>query len=101
MDVDINLDDGGSLEDVKAACENNPECVGFAYWPASRYWYPKKRGTGFVPNSDVRYYQKRWPEVWEWYYLDRRAQEMQFDDPVDGKISAGNDRLVERMTVAE
>jgi hypothetical protein len=71
--ADMDKSGVNTLEDMKRACENVPDCVGFAYRPAKKSWYPKMAGTGFVPEG-AKYDQRRKRETWEWYYLRKRAQ---------------------------
>jgi len=61
-----------TLEQMKAACESHHECVGFAYRPATRDWYPKRAGTGFFKDT-ATYSQWRAPETWQWHYIPLRA----------------------------
>jgi len=73
---DINIATLGllSLEQIKAVCESNPDCVGFAYCTAGNgRWCPKKIGTGFHPLV-ATYSQKHPGEFWKWYYISDRIE---------------------------
>jgi hypothetical protein len=73
---DIRIDKSGvaTLEDIKAACEANEDCVGFAYLPTNRSWFPKKKGTGFDPNN-ATYSQKHGAkQMWQWHFMPKRSE---------------------------
>jgi len=59
-----------TLDEIKAACEDDPMCVGFAYHNGS--WHPKRTGTGFQPCGN--YSQKHSGESWQWHYIRSRAE---------------------------
>jgi hypothetical protein len=78
------------LEGMKSACEKDQSCVGFAYCPSTRQWYPKRVGTGFTPSS-ARYSQKWGSQIWEWHYIDQRARENDLHGNMDTPHRAGED----------
>jgi hypothetical protein len=67
--IEVGAMSATTLDDIKCLCEKTPDCVGFAFRPATKRWYPKKKGTGFR-SSLATYSQKHRGETWEWYYLE-------------------------------
>merc|ERR1712232_129390 len=61
-----------SVGEMRAVCESDPECVGFAFWPHTGWWFTKKMGTGFT--TDQNYSQSIQGETWEWHYILQRAK---------------------------
>lgn len=59
------------LDDMQVWCEDNPDCVGFAYNETSLEWRPKKAGTGFEHAS------AEWESRaggWKFFYIQERAE---------------------------
>lgn len=76
--VGLQLDAAGiaTLDEMKAACEANLECVGFAYLPQKGLWFPKKVNTGFKPDAET--FTQKWgsKQDWKWLYIVERAKEV-------------------------
>jgi hypothetical protein len=53
-DSEMNLED---VKDIRRACDMNLDCVGFAFQPGTKRWYPKMKNTGFMPST-ATYSQK-------------------------------------------
>merc|ERR1712070_39910 len=47
-----------SLDEVMRLCESADDCIGFAYCPQTKKYYPKSRGTGFDSTRET-YLQRR------------------------------------------
>jgi len=72
--LDIAGADARSVEDMKSWCQENGDCVGFAYCPATGAWEPRMRDTGFDPRTAEWNSWTRDGETWQWYYLKERAE---------------------------
>jgi hypothetical protein len=69
----IETSSKATLEDIQRVCAKNTDCVGFAFRPATKQWFPKMKGTGFLP-SIATYSQKHMFQTWEWHYMPDRTQ---------------------------